>query len=366
MNRNTWKKISALLAAIAVFAILFSLLSGQEKVKRVTRTFPVMGTVAGFDLYGPSEEVLNRAADEAQKEIRRLEAICNIYDPGSELSRLNQSAFHSPFHCSGELWEILQYARKYHALSDGAFDVTVGPLMKLWGFHRKRSSLPVQEEIEAAKKLVGLEKVIFGDADRTVRFSVDGIGIDLGGIAKGYALDKARGKVLRCGVNTGILDLGGNLFCLPKPIPGKGRNTYRIGIRDPLNKERIMTAVSMRDAAIATSGNYERYVVINGRQYTHIMDAKTGYPASNMLSVSVIAPKGVDSDALSTSIFLKGAPLAEKIRRENPEIQILIIRRNPENPAQILPERFGGIWKGKITLEAHKPRQPHANRGDAG
>ena len=366
MNRITGIKWFVPLAGIAVIAMILLLRNPGGTGERETRTFPVMGTIAKLDLYGSSREILSRAAEEAQEEIRRLEAMCNIYDPRSELSRLNASAFRTPFRCSEELWEILQYARKYHALSDGAFDVTVGPLMKLWGFHRKRSTLPAQEEIDAAKKLVGLEKVIFGDADRTVRFSVDGIAIDLGGIAKGYALDKARGKVLRCGANTGILDLGGNLFCLPKPIPGKGRNTYRIGIRDPLNKERIMTAVSMCDAAIATSGNYERYVVINSRQYTHIMDAKTGYPASNMLSVSVIAPKGVDSDALSTSVFLKGAPLAEKIRRENPEIQILIIRRNPENPAQILPERFGGIWKGKITLEAHNPQQPHANRGDAG
>ena len=336
------------LLVLVTAAFLF--LSGGTP-ERETRTFPVMGTVCGIDLYGNSREILNRAADDAQREIRRLEAMFNIYDPDSELSRLNAAAFHHPFRCSEELWEILQQARKYYVLSEGAFDVTVKPLMKLWGFHRRRSAVPAREEIEAAKKLVGLEKVIFNDADRTVRFSVDGIGIDLGGIAKGYALDKAREKVLRHGVDTGILDLGGNLFCLPEPIPGKGRSAYRVGIRNPLDKNRIMTVVPMRDAAIATSGDYERYVVIDGRHYTHIMDAKTGYPASHMLSVSVIAPKGVDSDALSTSVFLKGAVLARKVREENPAIRILIVRRDPENPARILVERFGDAWEKEIAVE---------------
>lgn len=118
--------------------------------------------------------------------------------------------------------------------------------------------------------------------------------------------------MLRRGVDIGILDLGGNLFCLPKPIPEVGRDHYRVGIKNPLDKSRIMTVVPMLDSVIATSGDYERYVIINGKQYTHIIDAKTGYPVQNMLSVSVIAPKGIDSDALSTSVFLKGAPLAEK------------------------------------------------------
>ena len=348
MNRITGIKWFVPLAGIAVIAMILLLRNPGGTGERETRTFPVMGTIAKLDLYGSSREILSRATEEAQEEIRRLEAMCNIYDPRSELSRLNASAFRTPFRCSEELWEILQYARKYHELSDGAFDVTVTPLMKLWGFHRKRSALPGREEMEAAKKLVGLEKVIFNDRDKTVRFSVEGIGIDLGGIAKGYALDMARKKVLSAGVDTGVLDLGGNLFCLPKPIPGKGRDVYRIGIRNPLDRNTLLTVVPIRDAAIATSGNYERYVVIDGKHYTHIMDAKTGYPVSDMLSVSVIAPKGVDSDALSTSIFLKGASLAKKIRHENPAIQVLIVRRDPENPARILVERFGTVWDRKI------------------
>ena len=157
---------------------------------------------------------------------------------------------------------------------------------------------------------------------------------------------------MRRGVDIGILDLGGNLFCLPKPIPEVGRDHYRVGIKNPLDKSRIMTVVPMLDSVIATSGDYERYVIINGKQYTHIIDAKTGYPVQNMLSVSVIAPKGIDSDALSTSVFLKGAPLAEKICRENPKIQILIIRRDPQERTRILIERFGDIWDRDLKMES--------------
>ena len=346
------KILFALVMGIVLIAIAFFLFLEHGRVERETRSFPVMGTVASLDLYDNSRDMLNRAADDAQNEIRRLESMCNIYDKNSELSRLNATAFQKPFRCSDELWEILLSARKYYELSDGSFDITVKPLMTLWGFHRRRCTMPERKEIDEAMKLVGLKKVIFDDKNKTVRFSVDGIGLDLGGIAKGYALDKARRKVLRRGVDIGILDLGGNLFCLPKPIPEVGRDHYRVGIKNPLDKSRIMTVVPMLDSVIATSGDYERYVIINGKQYTHIIDAKTGYPVQNMLSVSVIAPKGIDSDALSTSVFLKGAPLAEKICRENPKIQILIIRRDPQERTRILIERFGDIWDRDLKMES--------------
>ena len=317
------KILFALVMGIVLIAIAFFLFLEHGRVERETRSFPVMGTVASLDLYDNSRDMLNRAADDAQNEIRRLESMCNIYDKNSELSRLNATAFQKPFRCSDELWEI-----------------------------RRRCTMPERKEIDEAMKLVGLKKVIFDDKNKTVRFSVDGIGLDLGGIAKGYALDKARRKVLRRGVDIGILDLGGNLFCLPKPIPEVGRDHYRVGIKNPLDKSRIMTVVPMLDSVIATSGDYERYVIINGKQYTHIIDAKTGYPVQNMLSVSVIAPKGIDSDALSTSVFLKGAPLAEKICRENPKIQILIIRRDPQERTRILIERFGDIWDRDLKMES--------------
>ena len=147
---------AVLISASAAF--LFLLAGGGPE--RETRTFPVMGTVCGIDLYGNSGEILSRAADDAQREIRRLEAMFNIYDPDSELSRLNAAAFHHPFRCSEELWEILQQARKYYVLSDGAFDVTVKPLMKLWGFHRRRSAVPAREEIEAAARVAGADGFI--------------------------------------------------------------------------------------------------------------------------------------------------------------------------------------------------------------
>ncbi len=348
------KILFALLLGSVLIAVALFLFAGHGRVERETRRFPVMGTVASLDLYDNSRDMLNRAADDAQNEIRRLEAMCNVRDENSELSRLNATAFQKPFRCSDDLWEILLAARKYYELSEGSFDITVKPLMKLWGFYSRRSSVPEQKEIDEAMKLVGLNKVIFDDRNKTVRFTVDGIGLDLGGIAKGYALDKARRKVLRRGVDIGILDLGGNLFCLPEPIPEVGRDHYRVGIRNPLDKDRIMTVVPMLDSVIATSGDYERYVVIDGKHYTHIIDAKTGYPVQNMLSVSVIASKGIDSDALSTSVFLKGAPLAEKICGENPGIQILIVRRDPVERTKILVERFGDIWDRDLKVDSPK------------
>ena len=170
------KILFALVMGIVLIAIAFFLFLEHGRVERETRSFPVMGTVASLDLYDNSRDMLNRAADDAQNEIRRLESMCNIYDKNSELSRLNATAFQKPFRCSDELWEILLSARKYYELSDGSFDITVKPLMTLWGFHRRRCTMPERKEIDEAMKLVGLKKVIFDDKNKTVRFPWTGSG----------------------------------------------------------------------------------------------------------------------------------------------------------------------------------------------
>ena len=265
----------------------------------------MMGTRAAVAFYGDREEAEN-AAKAVRETFLRIQGICNLFDPASELSRLNATAAEKPFVCSEELWEVLTAAREAYEFSEGAFDITAKPLMDLWGFYRKRGdSLPSAAEIAEAKKRIGLNWVVFDDAHRSVRFPVPGMSFDLGGIAKGFAVDKAAEAVLALGVRRGIIDLGGNLRVLPEPPPG--RTHYRIAIRDPHGGHAVLERkLEMLDQSVATSGDYERFVVIQGRKYAHIMNVATGEPATGMLAVTVVAPSALRADIYSTTAFIRG------------------------------------------------------------
>ena len=220
----------------------------------VSVQYPVMGTMAEVKLYGNPESAKS-AADAIREEFSAVESACNRFDSESEISKLNERAGTEPFKCSDLLWEVLIESKRFYELTDGSFDITVTPLMELWGFYRKRNSLPSAKEISDAKKNVGLNKVIFDTANHTIKFSEPGVKIDLGGIAKGYAIDRAASAAIGKGINCGTINLGGNVRCLNNPPPG--RTKYTVGIKDPLNKDNINGSIQVVDCSIATSGNYE-------------------------------------------------------------------------------------------------------------
>ena len=304
--------------------------------------YPIMGTMAEIKLYGNPESAKS-AADAIRNEFSAVEKACNRFDAESELSKLNESAASEPFKCSDLLWEVLVESKRFYELTGGSFDVTVTPLMELWGFYRKRNSLPSADEISEAKKHVGLDKVFFDTVKHTVKFPDSGIKIDLGGIAKGYAVDCAASAAIEKGINCGTINLGGNVRCLQKPPPGKTK--YTVGIRDPFNKDNINGAIHVIDSSIATSGNYEKYVTINGVKYTHIMDPETASPVQGMVAVTVITPKGVDSDGLSTSVFIKGEDFARKICSEIKGTSVLIVKENSATPSKPDMIRIGNVWE---------------------
>lgn len=319
-------------------AVLPFLLDRSAEPARRGRTFPMMGTVGNITIFSDEEALAEKSLDQAQKIIREIEAVCNIFDPESELSRLNRTAYEKEFICSPLLWEMLCAADHYWRFSGGAYDPTVSALMKLWGFRRKRQTLPTEAERAEAMKKTGWDKVILDREKHSVRFAVEGIAIDFGGIAKGFALEKVLAALRENGIRYAVIDLGGNLGVLSdKEKP----RYYRIGIRDPETPDRQIHVFATAENCIATSGNYERYVVIDGKQYTHIMDPRTGLPVSGMLSVTVVTPRGTDSDALSTAIFVGGEKLAEKVCRDLPGTEVVMIRRDPDSPEGRRILRFG-------------------------
>ena len=321
---------------LACIILPFLLDHPDERYSQI-RTFPMMGTVGRITIWSDREDLPEAALNEAQKVIGEIETVCNIFNPDSELSRLNRTAYEKEFGCSPLLWEMLCAADHYYKFSSGAFDPTVKPLMQLWGFRGKRKTLPAEAEIAGTLKKVGWDKVKLDPEKHSVRFLADGVGIDFGGIAKGFALDKAKAVLQKLGIMRAVLDFGGNIGCI---IPEK-HEPFRIGIRNPEAADQLVDAVTMRNQCAATSGSYERYVIIGGEQYSHIMDPRTGKPVSGMLSVTIVTPRGADSDALSTAIFVKGEKFAGEVCAKLPDTGVYIIRRPPGKETGMEIRRFG-------------------------
>lgn len=310
----------AALAAAAVFAALL-IPAGCDRggPERFDAAFPAMGTLAAVTLYG------ERAACEAgfrtvRRKFEEIERRFSRFRPDSELSKLNAAAARDWVVCSAPMWRILTAAREAWKFSGGAFDVSAGPLMTLWGFYRKRNALPSADEIAAVRERVGLQYVEFDDARRAVRFARPGIELDLGGLVKGYAVDCAAEQLRASGLRRGLVDLGGNLYALPEPPPG--RKAYRIAIRAPNAKSGVAERwFPLRDRAVATSGAYERFVEFAGVRYGHIMNPATGRPAPGGLAVSVFASTALRADVLSTVLYVKGPEWAVKLREIAPDAE---------------------------------------------
>ena len=198
--------------------------------------------------------------------------------------------------------------------SDGLFDVTVGPLLGLWGFHAKRSTWPTDDEIAAAKAKVGFDKLALDETAHSVRFGVNGMRLDFGGIAKGFALSKAIAVVKRHGLKSYLIDLGGNIYCSEKAP--KRREAFAIGVRNPRAGGENVGVVSMSDCCIATSGDYERYRIIAGKKVGHLMDPRTGQPcggAEGLGGVTVVVRNPTLSDVYSTTAFVGGEAVAKRL-----------------------------------------------------
>jgi thiamine biosynthesis lipoprotein len=230
-------------------------------------------------------------------------------------------------------------ARRGYDISEGYFDVTSGPLMKLWGFHRKRESLPTDEELNLTLKRVGLENVLFDEENRSVRFAREGMVIDFGGIAKGYALDRCKSIVEKYSIKSGIIDLGGNVYCLK--VPPENRSFYNVGIRKPRGYG-LDDVVKIKDQFVATSGDYERFVIIDGKRITHIVNPKTGKPVENVASVSVVTAEGVDSDIFSTAIFVGGEEISKKLVKNSPSTQYMIVKAEGKERFSFVT--YGNVW----------------------
>jgi thiamine biosynthesis lipoprotein len=218
---------------------------------------------------------------------------------------------------------VLKASIRYHALSGGSFDITAGPLIRLWGFIGGRRKAPSDKEIAFARSLLGTEKLELDPVSSTARLPAKGMEVDLGGIAKGYAVDRAVEVLKSAGVVRAVVNAGGDLFVLGGA--SECPEGIHVGIRHPLAEGKLLGWTAVREGAVATSGSYENYFIKDGRVYSHIIDPGTGYPVEGVLSATVLASTAMEADALATAFFVmgpeKGVELAEKL----PRVEAMIV-----------------------------------------
>ncbi|MDI6703728.1 MAG: FAD:protein FMN transferase [bacterium] len=279
--------------------LLTLILPGCTRNVTIKRTEFIMGTWVDVTVVAPNKKVGEEVVESAFHEFKRIESLMSNYKATSEISRLNRIG---SARVSKETLEVINKAIAFSIQSRGAFDITCKPLLDLWREARFRKRIPTKDEIKEKLALVGYENLdIEGNK---VTFKIKGMGVDLGGIAKGYAVDKAIKILKEKGIKQALVNAGGDIYVLGR---APKREKWRIGIQHPRKEKGILEVIKIRDRAIATSGDYERYFTLGGKRYSHIVNPKTGYTVASVpMSVTIIASDCTEADALATTCFVLG------------------------------------------------------------
>ena len=288
-----------------LLAIAYGFPGARAEALRLEQSADAMGSTYSVALYGEDRMTMEAAVEAAFDEVRRLDSLLSNYRPESEWSQVNRYAAEHPVKVSAELFQLLSACLEYSRQSEGAFDITVGPLMKVWGFYKGSGHLPHKAEVMAAMTHVGYRHMHMDASNQTVSFDRAGVEMDPGGIGKGYAVDRMVEVLKRKGITTALVSASGSsIYGLGAP-PNEPRG-WKISIRDPKIERRTVATVYLKNESLSTSGNYEKFFRAEGKTWAHIMDPRTGYPAPGMLSVSVLAPRTLDSEAWTKPYFING------------------------------------------------------------
>lgn len=288
-------------------------LSSCSRLTEYNREIFAMDTVMSLKVYDES----NKALAKAEEEIHRIDTLLDRGNEESEIYKLNAE---KSADISDEISDIIREALSAAELTDGAFDITIAPVMDLWGFYTKDFHVPADEELNAVLQGVGYEKVQL-DGNRCV--FPENTSIDLGGIGKGYTSDRVAEILKKNGVSSAIISLGGNVHALGTKPSG---DSWTVGIADPENSSSIIGKVKVRDRAVITSGGYQRFFEQDGKTYHHIINPATGKSAeSGLLSVTIVSESGIKADALSTALFVMGMDKAARLWRESDDFEAVFV-----------------------------------------
>jgi thiamine biosynthesis lipoprotein len=301
--------------------VIATVLAAPARAEWVSRTVDgTMGTRIVVELWSDDRAAGERDIDAVMAEMRQIDTDMSTYKPDSEISRVNAHAAQGPVKISKELFGLLETALEYSRITEGAFDITYASVGFMYDFRARHR--PTEQQIDAALPAVNYHHVLLDRATGTVRFSQAGVRIDLGGIAKGYAVDRGIEILQKRGIQHALVSAGGD----SRIIGDRFGKPWIVGIRHPDHKEQVIARLPLVDTAISTSGDYERYFDENGVRYHHIIDPRTGHSASAVRSATVLAPTATRTDGLSKTAFVLGAEEAIRIYEKLGDVDAVIVR----------------------------------------
>ncbi|HBC05319.1 MAG TPA: FAD:protein FMN transferase [Aequorivita sp.] len=314
------KKTTSLVFVLLCVNLTFS----QETFKR---TLKLMGSRFEITVIAKNSTEANNYIDMAVGEISRIEKLISSWDPASQTSEINRNAGIKPVKVDEELFTLIGRSVEISKLTDGAFDISFASMDKIWKFDGSMTEMPSEEAIKQSVEKVGYQNIILDPENFTVFLKLEGMKIGFGAIGKGYAADKAKILLMERGVDAGIINASGDMNSWGNQPDGE---FWKVAITNPMDKNKAFALLPLNENAVVTSGNYEKYVTFNETRYTHIIDPRTGYPATGIISATVFAPKAEIADALATSIFVMGREVGIDFINQLPKIECIIIDEKGE------------------------------------
>ncbi len=293
--------------------LLFGSFQGNSQTHK--KVLKLMGSRFEIIVVHPDAVFAEKAIADAINEIKRIENLISSWDPNSQTSAINRNAGIKAINVDRELYDLIYRSKKVSALTEGIFDISFASIDKIWRFDGTMKKMPDASEMLKSVELINYNDIILNSDSITVFLKNKGMKIGFGGIGKGYAANRARDVLKRIGIENGVVNASGDLIAWGRQEDGE---EWGIGITDPKNKEKAVGWIRISDLAVVTSGNYEKFVEFNGKRYSHIINPKTGMPASGTKSVTLICPDAELADALATSVFIlgekKGIALIDKLK----------------------------------------------------
>ncbi len=292
---------------------------------QIRRSMTLMGSVFEITLVDKDSSTANLHIDLAVAEIERIENLISEWRPNTQISKVNQNAGIKPIQVDPEVYELCKRALYFSQISDGAFDISIAALDKIWRFDGSMEAMPSEAQIQQSIARVGYQHIILDSINSSIYLAKRGMKIGFGSIGKGYAADKARAVMKNLNITAGMINASGDIASWGEQLNGE---PWAIGVLNPFKAHKMIKVLKFKEHAVATSGSYEKYVEFNDVRYSHIIDPKTGYPSTGLVSATVYGPSAEFANGLSTSIMVLGAKKGMKLAKQFPQYRFILIGDN--------------------------------------
>jgi thiamine biosynthesis lipoprotein len=325
---DVFAKLKRLFTITIMIFLCLDSVNAQSQVKKYVQVQYIMGTLFKIELYTSDKSIADNTFSKAFQEIRKYDLIMSNYKPESEVSSVLKAATKKPVKISPELSNIVKISLDFSEITGGLFDISIAPLVELWGFKNKNFVKPSDSEISEIKKLVNYKNIILNPYDNTLFLTHPGMKLDFGAIGKGYAIEKAAEILKKDGITSGMIDSVSNQYYIGS---SPGLKYWKVGIKDPRNERKIIKYVYIRDKSVSTSGDYEQFFIKNNVRYSHIINPKTGYPVKEAIASTIVTENATAADALSTSILLLDENMTKSVLKRFPGTYALKIIKSEKN-----------------------------------